>query len=342
MFSLEVYCRTAKLQVDGLVRSYGPQTLRIYRMSPELGPPELEERELRDRRPVLGARSGSTSPAAHRRRRAAARRPRRRALRLVGRRGRLRRLPGVRRARARARRPMSDAELPPSASSPAASGPASARRSRTRRSRCWRWPASRSRCTSSGCSPTTAPAGGDVRRLPRRADRRADRPRAFGIEIAYSFDGPGQLGTLGAIRGAADCSASASCPLRRHLPADRLPGGRHAVGAQRAPGADDRAAQRRALGHLQRRLRRTRIVDLRQARPDPGNGLDRLRARRTDRRRAGSCRSEVTDLADLLPRAARGAGELFGFAATERFYEIGTPAALAETGAFLAGQARAR
>ncbi len=42
-FSLEVYCRTAKLQVDGLARSYGPQTLRIYRMKPELGPPELEE-----------------------------------------------------------------------------------------------------------------------------------------------------------------------------------------------------------------------------------------------------------------------------------------------------------
>jgi len=44
MFSLEVYCRTAKLQVDGLVRSYGPQTLKIYRMSSELGPPVLEER----------------------------------------------------------------------------------------------------------------------------------------------------------------------------------------------------------------------------------------------------------------------------------------------------------
>lgn len=42
-FSLEIYCRTAKLQVDGLVRSYGPQRLRIYHMKPELGPPELEE-----------------------------------------------------------------------------------------------------------------------------------------------------------------------------------------------------------------------------------------------------------------------------------------------------------
>lgn len=44
MFSIEAYCRTAKLQVDGLVRSYGTQRLRIYHMKPELGPPELEER----------------------------------------------------------------------------------------------------------------------------------------------------------------------------------------------------------------------------------------------------------------------------------------------------------
>jgi predicted dehydrogenase len=42
-FSLDIYCRTAKIQVAGLVRSYGAQRLRIYRMSPELGPPELEE-----------------------------------------------------------------------------------------------------------------------------------------------------------------------------------------------------------------------------------------------------------------------------------------------------------
>jgi predicted dehydrogenase len=43
LFSLEVYCRTAKIQVDGLVRSYGPQRLTIYRMRPELGPPDVEE-----------------------------------------------------------------------------------------------------------------------------------------------------------------------------------------------------------------------------------------------------------------------------------------------------------
>lgn len=43
MFGLEIYCREAKLQVDGLAGSYGPQRLSIYRMRPELGPPDLEE-----------------------------------------------------------------------------------------------------------------------------------------------------------------------------------------------------------------------------------------------------------------------------------------------------------
>jgi len=43
IFSLEIFCLTAKIQVEGLVRSYGPQRLRIYRMGPELGPPALEE-----------------------------------------------------------------------------------------------------------------------------------------------------------------------------------------------------------------------------------------------------------------------------------------------------------
>jgi predicted dehydrogenase len=43
LFSLEIYCLTAKIQVDGLTGSYGPQRLRIYQMGPELGPPALEE-----------------------------------------------------------------------------------------------------------------------------------------------------------------------------------------------------------------------------------------------------------------------------------------------------------
>ena len=43
LFSLEIYCRTAKIQVDGLVRSYGPQRVRIFKMGPDLGPPQVEE-----------------------------------------------------------------------------------------------------------------------------------------------------------------------------------------------------------------------------------------------------------------------------------------------------------
>jgi predicted dehydrogenase len=47
-FALEIYCRRAKLQVTGLWGSYGPQILRIYRMGPELGPPDVEVLEYGD------------------------------------------------------------------------------------------------------------------------------------------------------------------------------------------------------------------------------------------------------------------------------------------------------
>jgi predicted dehydrogenase len=45
LFSLEIFCRTAKLQVEGLARSYGPQRLTVYAMGPELGPPSVEATE---------------------------------------------------------------------------------------------------------------------------------------------------------------------------------------------------------------------------------------------------------------------------------------------------------
>lgn len=48
LFSLEIYCRTAKLHVEGLVRSYGPQRLTVYRMLPQLGPPQIEKSEWPD------------------------------------------------------------------------------------------------------------------------------------------------------------------------------------------------------------------------------------------------------------------------------------------------------
>ena len=47
---------------------------------------------------------------------------------------------------------------------------------------------------------------------------------------------------------------------------------------------------------------------------------------------------DESDLAQVFTRLA-AAGELAGYEATERFYAIGTPAALAETDAFLSGRA---
>ena len=40
LFSLEIYGRTGKLQIDGLGGSYGVERLTFYRMLPEMGPPE--------------------------------------------------------------------------------------------------------------------------------------------------------------------------------------------------------------------------------------------------------------------------------------------------------------
>ena len=45
LFSLEIYGRVGKLQIDGLGGSYGPERLIHYRMKPEMGPPETETHE---------------------------------------------------------------------------------------------------------------------------------------------------------------------------------------------------------------------------------------------------------------------------------------------------------
>ncbi len=73
LFSLEIYCRTAKLQVDGLVRSYGAQRLTRYLMKPELGPPDVDVIDYPARGRLVGrgmaalsyrgARPGTTYPS---------------------------------------------------------------------------------------------------------------------------------------------------------------------------------------------------------------------------------------------------------------------------------------
>ena len=109
--------------------------------------------------------------------------------------------------------------------------------------------------------------------------------------------------------------------------------------AARGRRADDRAAQRGPLGHLQRRLRGRARLRHDKARPTPDMhwidyGLGGLRAEAL-RSRPGD------DLAEVYRALARR-GELAGYEATERFYEIGTPDALAETSAFLSSSSGIR
>ncbi len=42
IFSFEIMCRNAKLEISGLGRSYGVETLTVYKMKPEMGPPDKE------------------------------------------------------------------------------------------------------------------------------------------------------------------------------------------------------------------------------------------------------------------------------------------------------------
>jgi NDP-sugar pyrophosphorylase family protein len=160
----------------------------------------------------------------------------------------------------------------------------------------------------------------------------------FGLRIAYSHDGPGLDGTLGAIARARgllgerflvlygdtylrlDYAAAATAWQRSGLPA--------LMCVLRNDGRWDTSnalyANHRVLAYDKRAPRADmRWIDF---------GLCGLMQTALDR-----CPAGTRELSDLLRRLA-GAGELYGFEASERFYEIGTPAALAETGAFLRDQ----
>jgi MurNAc alpha-1-phosphate uridylyltransferase len=164
--------------------------------------------------------------------------------------------------------------------------------------------------------------------------------RRFGIEIDYSFDAvPGRDGTLGAIRRAAPLLGERFLVLYgdTYLRIDY--------------GAVARAWSESGLPAMMTVLRndgrwdtsnatfRDGVVlayDKRSPTPEMhwiDYGLGGLAACALDRAPAGE-----SDLSGLYRVLASG-GELFGFAAQERFYEIGTPQALQEAAAFLAGPA---
>jgi MurNAc alpha-1-phosphate uridylyltransferase len=163
-------------------------------------------------------------------------------------------------------------------------------------------------------------------------------PERFGIQIGYSYDGARPIGTLGAVRKAAPALGARFLVLYgdTYLRIDY----RAAAGAWEQSGL---AAMMTVLrnegrwdvsnaafdGH------RVTTYDKRAPAPDMSwidYGLGGLRAEALDR-----LDDEVDDLADLYHALARR-GELFGFAATQRFYEIGTPESLAEAAAFLAAE----
>lgn len=160
-------------------------------------------------------------------------------------------------------------------------------------------------------------------------------PERFGVRVAYSYDGPQPAGTLGAVRGARELLGERFLIL---------------YGDTYLRIAYDDVAERWAesgLPAMMSVLRNAGRWDTSNAEYDDDRVVTYDKAAPTSAMAwidygLGGLTSDVLDLAGaeerevatLYAELARR-GELFGYAATERFYEIGTPAALAEADAFL-------
>jgi NDP-sugar pyrophosphorylase family protein len=157
----------------------------------------------------------------------------------------------------------------------------------------------------------------------------------FGIAVRYSHDGPDLIGTLGAVRKAAPMLGERFLILYgdTYLRID------YADVASRwaASGMPGLMTVLRNEGQWDASnayFKDDRVVRYDKRAPDPemvwiDYGLGGLTADALERAAPGD-----SDLAGLYTELA-SAGELFGYEARERFYEIGTPAALAEAEEFL-------
>jgi NDP-sugar pyrophosphorylase family protein len=161
--------------------------------------------------------------------------------------------------------------------------------------------------------------------------------RRCGIRIAYSFDAPELDGTLGAIRRAGDLLGERFLVLYgdTFLRIDYAA----AANAWAASGLPAMMAVLRNEGRWDvsnAEFDGALVVAYDKRAPTPAMrwidyGLGGL-----ETRALSAVAPDVSDLAELYHvLAARG--ELYGFEATERFYEIGTPEALAEAQRFLRG-----
>jgi NDP-sugar pyrophosphorylase family protein len=159
----------------------------------------------------------------------------------------------------------------------------------------------------------------------------------FGVRIVYSYDGPEPIGTLAAVRQAAAKLGPRFLVLYgdTYLRIDYAA----AAAAWRTSGLPAMMTVLRNEGRWDTSnvaFDGQRILSYDKRRPSPAMewidyGLGGL-----DSSALGLVPEAVTDLSDLYHGLARR-GQLFGYTATERFYEIGTPEALAETSEFLAG-----
>jgi MurNAc alpha-1-phosphate uridylyltransferase len=159
----------------------------------------------------------------------------------------------------------------------------------------------------------------------------------FGLDVRYVHDPPGLAGTAGALRGALPLLGERFLVLYgdTYLRVDYADVDRAAAGERglmtvlRNEGRWDVSNTVFAGG---------RVVRHDKAAPTPDMhwidyGLGALRADALD--------LPGDDLADVY-RALAERGELAGYEATERFYEIGTPDSLAETSAFLSASSGMR
>lgn len=157
----------------------------------------------------------------------------------------------------------------------------------------------------------------------------------FGISIDYSYDGPHLVGTLGAIRQALPLLGSPFLVLYgdTFLRLDY----RTVWFRWQQSGRPAMMAVLRNEGRWDSSnavFRNGRVVQYDKYNSTPGMhwidyGLGGLTEQALAR-----CDDDVSDIAMLYQRLAEHK-ELFGFEATERFFEIGTPQALRETDSFL-------
>jgi N-acetyl-alpha-D-muramate 1-phosphate uridylyltransferase len=158
----------------------------------------------------------------------------------------------------------------------------------------------------------------------------------WGVRIDYSFDGPALLGTAGALKQAMPLLGEKFFVLYgdSYLPID----------FRKVAEAFDRAEKLGLMTVFRNEGRwdtsnvwfedsRIRLYDKKERRPEMqfiDYGLSMFRAEAFDRVPAES----VYDLANLMKELVE-AGELAGFEAEQRFYEIGSPAGLNELDDYL-------